>query len=149
MRASIRGSIRNEIATDSAESPLLPANADSINRRSGRFSAQKLTSPSSLSKRGTSSQVAKARIIKRDGGECRATFQTCTARHSVPHPSLIQRLVHLPLVKISFLRLEWPGQHHPDLLPIRAIHTENPYAPRGHSQVKVPGLHRKSRRTRQ
>ena len=41
MRASIRGSIRSEMVTDS-EVSALPATAASIRRRSGLFSAQKL-----------------------------------------------------------------------------------------------------------
>ena len=58
MRASIRGSMRKPMATDSELSTLL-ATADSIRRRSGRFSAQKSTSATSLSNMGTSSQLAK------------------------------------------------------------------------------------------
>jgi hypothetical protein len=61
MRASIRGSIRNVIVTDSAASPL-PATADSMSRKSGRFSDQKFASASSLSNSGTSSQLANVRI---------------------------------------------------------------------------------------
>src|SRR5580704_16797976 len=65
MRASIRGSMRKVMVTDSAASAL-PAVADSIRRRSGRFSAQKTASASSLSKRGTSSQLANERIVQMD-----------------------------------------------------------------------------------
>src|ERR1017187_2846292 len=61
MRASIRGSIRSVMVTDS-DASALPAVADSMSRRSGRFSVQKLASASSLSKRGTSSHLANARI---------------------------------------------------------------------------------------
>src|ERR1017187_2893013 len=64
MRASIRGSIRSVMVTDS-DASALPAVADSMSRRSGRFSVQKLASASSLSKRGTSSHLANARITKK------------------------------------------------------------------------------------
>jgi len=57
IRASIRGSIRNVIVTDSEVSPL-PDTADSIKRTSGLFSAQNPASASSLSKIGTSSHFA-------------------------------------------------------------------------------------------
>ena len=49
--------------TDS-DASLLPANDDSISRRSGLFSAQKFASAASLSKIGTSSQLAIARILQ-------------------------------------------------------------------------------------
>ena len=61
MRASIRGSIRSVMVTDSDPSALSDM-ADSIRRKSGRFSDQKSASASSLSKIGTSSQLAKVRI---------------------------------------------------------------------------------------
>src|ERR1039457_2656450 len=62
MRESRRGSMRSEMATDSEVSEL-PATAASIRRRSGLFSAQKSASASSLSKIGTSSHLAIARIV--------------------------------------------------------------------------------------
>src|ERR1039458_324562 len=61
MRESRRGSMRSEMATDSEVSEL-PATAASMRRRSGLFSAQKSASASSLSKIGTSSHLAIARI---------------------------------------------------------------------------------------
>jgi len=62
IRASIRGSIRSVMVTDSPTSEF-PATAPSIKRKSGRFSAQKSASASSLSKIGTSSHLAKALIF--------------------------------------------------------------------------------------
>src|SRR5208282_477286 len=59
MRASIRGSIRSVMVTDS-DASALPDVAASISRKSGRFSDQKPASASSLSKIGTSSQLANA-----------------------------------------------------------------------------------------
>jgi hypothetical protein len=49
------------MVTDS-EASLLPATAVSIKRKSGLFSAQKFASASSLSKIGTSSHLAMARM---------------------------------------------------------------------------------------
>src|SRR3569832_1319402 len=63
MRASIRGSIRRVMVTDSDDS-LGPATADSNKRKSGRFSDQKSASASSLSKMGTSSHLAIARMFE-------------------------------------------------------------------------------------
>src|SRR6266478_2443803 len=62
MRASIRGSMRSVIVTDSALS-VGPATDVSINRKSGLFSAQKPASASSLSKIGISSHLAIARML--------------------------------------------------------------------------------------
>src|SRR5712691_1031455 len=62
MRASMRGSIRSVIVTDS-ELSVGPATAVSINRKSGLFSAQKPASASSLSKIGISSHLAIARML--------------------------------------------------------------------------------------
>src|SRR5688572_17723446 len=56
MRASIRGSIRNVIVTDSEASDPV-ATAESIKRKSILFSVQKAASASSLSNSGTSSQL--------------------------------------------------------------------------------------------
>src|SRR5260221_14152172 len=63
IRANIRGPIRRVMVTDSDDS-LGPATADSIKRRSGRFSDQKSASASSLSKMGTSSHLAIARMFE-------------------------------------------------------------------------------------
>src|SRR3569832_1478264 len=60
----MRGTNRNVMVTDSEDSPV-PATADSIRRRSGRFSDQKSASASSLSKMGTSSHLAIARMYYR------------------------------------------------------------------------------------
>src|SRR5471030_2593973 len=62
MRASMRGSIRSVMVTDS-DASALPAVAASIRRRSGLFSDQKSDSAFSLSKIGTSSQLANVRIF--------------------------------------------------------------------------------------
>src|SRR5437868_13933517 len=58
----MRGSIRKVMVTDS-EASALPATAPSIRRTSGLFSAQKPASAASLSKIGTSSHLAIARIF--------------------------------------------------------------------------------------
>ena len=63
MRASIRGSIRSVIVTDSDDSAL-PETAVSISRTAGRFSAQNVASAASLSNSGTSSQLAKVCTAK-------------------------------------------------------------------------------------
>lgn len=63
MRASIRGSNRNVTVTDSEDSAL-PETAASISRKSGRFSTQNAASAVSLSKIGTSSQLAKVCTVK-------------------------------------------------------------------------------------
>src|SRR3954467_15926309 len=62
MRESMRGSIRSVMVMDS-ELSLGPATAPSINLSSGLFSDQKSASASSLSKIGTSSHLAMARIF--------------------------------------------------------------------------------------
>ena len=63
MRASMRGSKRSVTVTDS-DASAWPATDDSMSRTSGRFSDQKPASASSLSKSGTSSQLANVRMIK-------------------------------------------------------------------------------------
>src|SRR6267378_5863999 len=104
MRASIRGSMRSVIVTDSALS-VGPATAVSINRKSGLFSAQKPASASSLSKIGTSSHLAIARMFSLN-------------------VSLCQRLFHLALVEEPFFGLELAGENHANLPAIRAIDGE-------------------------
>ena len=63
MRANMRGSIRNVMVTDSDVSAL-PETAVSMSRTPGRFSAQNAASAASLSKIGTSSQLAKVCTVK-------------------------------------------------------------------------------------
>ena len=63
IRASIRGSIRSVMVTDSDYSAL-PATAASMSRTPGRFSDQNVASAASLSKIGTSSQLAKVCTVK-------------------------------------------------------------------------------------
>src|SRR6185295_13018684 len=63
--------------------------------------------------------------------------------------SLRQRLIHFFLVEESFFRLERPRMYHPNLLAVRAVHTENPGSVCGHSQVEKPRLNRKPPRVRQ
>src|SRR5271154_1018669 len=151
MRASIRGSIRSVMVTDS-EASALPAVAASIRRKSGRFSDQKFASASSLSKSGTSSQLAKV---------CIFLF------HTRPHPRLRffcfedqdedddendflrQRLIHFPLVKKSFFRLERPRVQDADGFSVGAIHAGNPNATCRHSEVEKARLNAESRRVRQ
>ena len=74
MRANIRGSIRNVMVTDS-ESSLAAATADSINRKSGRFSDQNSASADSLSNIGTSSQLAMERMLIVFVGTAHLTLQ--------------------------------------------------------------------------
>src|SRR5579864_335376 len=100
MRASIRGSKRSVTVTDS-EASAPPAMAASMSRRSGRFSAQNVTSATSLSKRGTSSQLAKV---------CMANFDEFISRAD----SLCQWLFHFALVEEPFLWHERPHQQHPN-----------------------------------
>src|SRR5579862_9214682 len=113
MRASIRGSIRSVIVTDSDDSTVF-ATAVSISRRSGRFSAQKSASADSLSKIGTSSQRA---------NEFMAIFVSLLIR--VEPSSVRQSLVQLALVKIPLFRLQRPGVDDPKLFPVGPINTEN------------------------
>ena len=114
MRASIRGSIRNVMVTDSDPSAL-PEMAVSINRRAGRFSDQKSASASSLSKIGTSSQLAKVRISQKYFG---------------PGLSGRKRLVHFSLVKKPFFRIEPPGVEDADRFPVRPINADHTEAAR-------------------
>src|ERR1039458_2247894 len=116
MRESRRGSMRSEMATDSEVSEL-PATAASMRRRSGLFSAQKSASASSLSKIGTSSHLAIARIAS-------ATKSHHTSHIRITHHvSLRQHLVHFALVEEPFFRLERAGVEHPSLLSRSEEHT--------------------------
>src|ERR1043165_1252001 len=79
------------MVTDSDACRLLPATAASINRRSGLFSAQKPASASSLSKIGTSSHLAIARISLRQS--VRVTGNQLT-NHSSPITSYLLLTSH-------------------------------------------------------
>src|SRR5436190_18602096 len=103
MRASIRGSIRRVIVTDSETSDPA-ATADSIRRKSRRFSAQKAASASSLSKSGTSSQLE-------------MEFMADLGR--------AESLVHPAVVKIFLLGFEGTRVNDADGLAVRAINAEN------------------------
>src|ERR1035438_246597 len=118
MRASIRGSIRSVMVTDS-DASALPAVADSMRRRSGRFSAQNSASASSLSKRGTSSHLANARITKKINRLLIDGLLERRLRHPTIHLSInptIQKfrvslgksLPHFALVEETFFRLKRP-----------------------------------------
>src|SRR5665213_426332 len=131
MRASIRGSIRSVMVTDSDDSAL-PATADSIRRRSGRFSAQNPASASSLSKSGTSSQFAK---VLTANYFCRASGR--------------KRLFHFPLIKKPFLRLERARVQNTDGTAVRPIHADDSDAAGGHSEIEKSRLHAKARRVGQ
>src|SRR5215469_7241707 len=122
MRANMRGSIRSVMVIDSASEP--PATAASMRRRSGRFSDQNSASLSSLSKRGTSSHFAKARILI----SCTDAF------------SQLQRLIHFALIKKLFFRFEGAGHENTDHTAIGAIDAKDADARGGDAQVKEPGL---------
>src|SRR6185295_17480715 len=126
MRASIRGSIRKVMVTDS-DSSEPAATAASISRKSSRFSAQNADSPSSLSKSGTSSQVL-------------ITFMTLRVVFVGGASRRAQGLVHFPLIKELLLRLERPGMDDPRGLPVRAVNGQDAGAVGGHSQVEEPRL---------
>src|SRR5687768_2151033 len=116
IRANIRGSIRNEIVTDSFAS-VATATDVSINRTPTLFSLQKVASASSLSKSGTSSQLVICGILLR------------------------QRLIQLFLIKKLLLGSEKPGANHSDLTPIGPIHAKHARSACASAQVKIPGLH--------
>src|SRR5947209_7459465 len=92
MRASIRGSIRRVMVTDSEISELA-ATVASISRSSIRLSAQKAASASSLSKSGTSSQLTTGFILLKGV------------------ILIIQGLVELALVEKPLFRLEQPREY--------------------------------------
>src|ERR1019366_200326 len=151
MRASIRGSIRSEMATD-PEPSALPATAASMRRRSGLFSAQKVASASSLSKIGTSSHLAIARIVfvwppATAYRSLKTDYQSLITGHW-PR-SLCQTLIHFPLIEEPFFGLERAGVKDAGLFSVRPIHAEDSIATRRHAQVEVTGLHRKPGRIRQ
>src|SRR5882672_5955323 len=151
IRASIRGSIRNVIVTDS-EASELPATAASIRRTSGLFSAQKSASASSLSKIGTSSHFPIARIFvhcpRRRFRSASSPGRLAVETDDEGSRSLRQILVHLPLIEESFLRLKGPRKDDADLFAVRAIHAKDASAVDGHAQVEKPGLDRKPRGVR-
>src|ERR1700677_1688957 len=120
MRASIRGSMRSVMVTESASSPA-PATEVSIRRTSMRVSAQKAASASSRSKRGTSSQ-----FDKRFMG------------------SLSEGLVELSLIKETFLGLEVARENDASLAAVGAIDGKNARAISGGAKIKKPCLDGKS-----
>src|SRR3954466_615060 len=105
--------MRKVMVTDSALS-LMPATAFSIRRRSGLFSAQNPASASSLSKIGTSSHFAIARMFN---------FHIQRRARSDAPSLASQHLIKFSLVEEPFLRLEWPGENNPELLAVGAINT--------------------------
>src|SRR5438034_1931473 len=101
------------MVTDSADSADVATDV-SISRRSGRFSAQKAASASSLPKRGTSSHTGIAFMAN--------PFRSFRLGlplqfRATPAPLLRERLVQLTLVEELFLRIKGPGVNDPDLLP--------------------------------
>src|SRR6266404_2889910 len=172
MRASMRGSMRSVIVTDSALS-VGPATAVSINRKSGLFSAQKPASASSLSKIGISSHLAIARMllirerqfqtslavnrVAPGAGSVLTFFANTNRKKCRTDPDALaqspftsgKHLIELPLIEETLFGLKRSGMDDSDLLPVGPIHTENTSAASGHPQVKKPGLDRKSRRIRQ
>src|ERR1019366_6214438 len=151
MRASIRGSIRSVMVTDS-DASALPAVADSMRRRSGRFSAQNSASASSLSKRGPSSHLANARITKKIDGLLERRLRHPTIHLSINptiqkfRVSLGKSLPHFALVEETFFRLKRPRKHHPDLPSVGAIDAHDADATRRHAEVEKPRLHAEPRR---
>src|SRR5687768_2205671 len=123
MRASMRGSIRKVIVTDSDTSEDA-ATDESISRKSRRFSAQKAASASSLSKSGISFQLFRAFMWGSGASEV---------------------LVHFALVEILLLHGEWPGVNHSHRFAVRAVNTENPCARGRYSQIEIARLRRKPR----
>src|ERR1035438_7420747 len=148
MRASIRGSIRSVMVTDS-EASELSDRAASISRRSGRFSSQKSDSAASLSNSGTSSQLAKVRIFFRFVLLLVLVFLSSITRTRTRRILSRQRLIQLPLVKKSLFRLERPGVQHADGFSVRAIDAENSQAARRHAEVEETCLNTKPRRVGQ
>jgi hypothetical protein len=63
--------------------------------------------------------------------------------------SLRERLVHFPLVKKSFLRLERARVQNADGAAVRPVNAENPEATGGHPQIEESRLHAKARRVGQ
>src|SRR6266540_974836 len=118
MRASIRGSIRSVMVTDS-ESSAPATRAASMSRRSGRLSAQNAASACSLSNRGTSSQVE-------------SVFMAGSR--------VAEGLVHLALVEELLFVLEQPGMDDPDGLAVGSVDAENAGAVGGSAEVEVSGL---------
>src|ERR1051326_1393655 len=130
----MRGSIRNVIVTDSADSVAL-ATDDSIKRKSGRLTDQNAASASSRSNSGTSSQVEIAFIAA-----CRSSYLFILLR---------QRLVQFALIEVLFFRIKRPRINDSDLFPIRPIHTEHANPALRPAQVEKTRLDRKPGRIRQ
>src|ERR1051326_3144344 len=126
--------MRKVIVTDS-KSSVADATADSISRRSMRFSAQNSASASSLSNSGTSSQFAMAFI----------GFISIFQAPSLPGESLIE----FPLIKELFLRPKRPGLNDPDLFAISPVYAEHAQATGRLAQVKIASLSREPGGVRQ
>src|SRR5688572_25333067 len=125
MRASMRGSIRKVMVTDSDASEEA-ATQLSISRRSSRLSAQKAASASSVSKRGISFQFAIAFMGSRG----------------------CQVLIHLPLVKVVFLRSKGTRKDDTNRLAVRAVNAENAGAARRNAYVEIARLRGEARGVR-
>jgi hypothetical protein len=133
------------MVTDSDDSDP-PATDDSIRRKSGRFSSQKSDSADSLSKSGTSSQLAKVRIFLFSSS---SSFFEDEDEDGDENNFLRERLIHFSLVEKSLLRLERTGVQDADGFSIRPIHAENPDASRRHSKVEKARLKAEPRRVGQ
>src|SRR5262245_27892608 len=125
MRASIRGSMRRVIVTDSDNS-VPAATADSIKRKSGRFSAQNADSASSLSQRGTSSQLE-------------MVFMSAVSSR------VAQGLVHLALIKKLLFRLEPARVDDAHRFAVGPVDCENALAIGSHAQIEIAGLRGEAR----
>jgi hypothetical protein len=142
------------MVTDS-DASALPAVAASIRRRSGRFSDQNNASASSLSKIGTSSQLANVRIcflihhLPRRQLHPRISFFDFADEDADENDFLRKSLIHFPLVKKSFFRFKHAGMQNADQPAVRPIHAENSFATGRHPQVEETRLHAKPRRVRQ
>src|SRR5688572_1094336 len=130
IRASMRGSMRKVIVTDSASPPV--ATAASMSRISIRFSAQNAASASSLSNIGTSSQVATAFMLVAGLSDLTNSFQAP------------QCLVGTALIKEPLLGFERTGKNHANQLAVSAVDTEDTLPVDRDSQVEKAGLRREA-----
>src|SRR5277367_110252 len=117
MRASMRGSMRKVMVTESESSLPVVITASSINRTSIRLSAQNAASASSRSKIGISSQLEMAFILVN---------------------LLRQGLVQFALVKIAFLRLEGARENHAGLFAVGAVKSEDARTIRRRAEIEKP-----------
>src|ERR1039457_4159146 len=136
------------MVTDSAASAL-PAVAASIRRKSGRFSTQNSASASSLSKIGTSSQLAKVRTNHVSLVTPHAPVLHSAQRDGGSLLTGIQSPVQFPLIKEPFFRFKSAGAQPPRHPAVGPIHAANSDPARRHSQAEKARLHAKSRRVRQ